>query len=94
MDKINVPFGLKVTPLFDFFQDYGATFTDFGGYYMPVNFSEGLVKEHKAVREFSGLFDISHMGEIKIAGKEAEDFLNYVSSNNVKKISDNQMAVK
>ncbi len=91
MSNKDVPFGLKTTPLFDYMLKEGGTFTGFGGYYMPVNFSDGIVNEHLAVRNDSGLFDISHMGEIKLKGKEAEDFLNYVSSNNVKKISANQM---
>src|SRR5690554_1419366 len=91
MSDNNIPFGLKVTPLFEFFKEKGATFTDFGGYYMPVNFSEGIIKEHKAVRTTSGLFDISHMGEIRIKGKDASGFLNYVSSNNINKTKDQRM---
>lgn len=91
MSEVKIPFGLKTTPLFDFFSENGASFTDFGGYYMPVNFSEGIVKEHNSVRTSSGLFDISHMGEIRIKGIEAEDFLNYVSSNDIKKIKPGRM---
>lgn len=91
MSDINVPFGLRVTPLFEFFKEKGATFTDFGGYYMPVNFSEGIIKEHKAVRTNSGLFDISHMGELRIKGEEASEFLNYISSNNIHKTKDQRM---
>lgn len=91
MNDFNIPFGLKTTPLFEFFKEKGASFTDFGGYYMPVNFSDGIISEHKAVRTSSGLFDISHMGEIRIKGEEAEDFLNYVSSNDIKKNRDSSM---
>lgn len=91
MGKNEIPFGLNVTPLYEFFKENEGNFTEFGGYLMPINFKGGIVAEHLAVRNDSGLFDISHMGEIKIKGKEAEDFLNYVSSNNIKKAKDNQM---
>src|SRR5690554_5947392 len=87
----DVPFGLKTTPLYPILKEMGANFTEFAGYYMPVNFKEGIVYEHQAVRTKAGLFDVSHMGEIRIKGKEASDFLNYVSTNNIKKINDKQI---
>lgn len=91
MSNKDVPKGLKITPLFDYMLEQGGSFTGFGGYYMPVNFKDGIISEHLAVRNESGLFDISHMGEIKLKGKEAEEFLNYISTNNIKKISPKQM---
>lgn len=91
MSEKEVPFGLKVTPLYNLFKENLATFTDFGGYYMPVNFKEGIISEHLAVRNKSGLFDISHMGEIRVKGDAAEDFLNYVASNNIKKTEPSKM---
>lgn len=91
MANKEVPFGLKITPLYEYLQNQGGSFTGFGGYYMPVNFKEGIISEHQAVRNDSGLFDISHMGEVRINGNEAAKFLNYVSSNNINKISDNQL---
>lgn len=54
----------------------GASFTDFGGWEMPVRYSSDLA-EHHAVRSAAGLFDISHMGEIFIEGKDAANFLDY-----------------
>lgn len=87
---MDIPFGHKTTALFELFKEYNATFTAFGGYYMPVSF-KGIVVEHQAVRENVGLFDISHMGEIFLIGKEASDFLNYVSTNNIKKIENHHM---
>jgi aminomethyltransferase len=54
----------------------GASFTDFGGWEMPVRYSSDLA-EHEAVRTKAGLFDISHMGEIFIEGKDAASFLDY-----------------
>ncbi len=87
----DVPFGLKTTPLYPIFKKLEANFTEFGGYYMPVHFKNGIVFEHQAIRNNSGLFDVSHMGEIRIKGKDASDFLNYVSTNNIKKVEDNQI---
>lgn len=83
----NVPFGHKTTALYELFKEYNATFTGFGGYYMPVSF-KGIPLEHQAVRENVGLFDISHMGEIFLVGQDASRFLNYVSTNNITKIND------
>lgn len=87
----DVPFGLKTTPLYPLFKKMDANFTEFGGYYMPVNFKEGIVFEHQAVRTSAGLFDVSHMGEIRITGKDASKLLNYVSTNNIDKVNDYQV---
>ena len=59
------------TPLFDEHQGMGAAFTDFGGWEMPVRYGSDL-DEHQAVRNSAGLFDISHMGEIRLKGEAAE----------------------
>ena len=53
----------------------GATFTDFGGWDMPLKYGSELA-EHRAVRESAGLFDLSHMGEIRVRGPQAAAFLN------------------
>ena len=53
----------------------GASFTDFGGWDMPLKYGSELA-EHRAVREAAGLFDLSHMGEIRVAGSDAAAFLN------------------
>lgn len=80
----------KKTALYEVLKKHNATFTSYGGFYMPVSF-EGIVSEHQAVREHAGVFDISHMGEIFLKGLDASKFLNYVSTNNINKISDGQM---
>ncbi len=90
-NKPVVPFNLKTTPLFEILFNAGGSFTEFGGYYMPVNFRQGIISEHQEVRNNVGFFDISHMGEIRIKGKEAPKFLNYVSTNNIYKCANNQM---
>lgn len=55
--------------------ELGASFTDFGGWKMPLKYSSEL-EEHHAVRRTAGLFDLSHMGEIRIIGPDAATFLN------------------
>jgi aminomethyltransferase len=58
----------------------------FGGWDMPVEYS-GIVAEHMAVRERAGIFDVSHMGEIEIAGKNAFDAVQRISSNDASKLA-------
>jgi len=58
---------------------------DFGGWDMPVQYS-GIIDEHLAVRRSVGLFDVSHMGEIEIRGREAARLANFVTTNNVDKL--------
>ena len=58
----------------------------FGGWDMPVEYS-GIVAEHMAVRERAGMFDVSHMGEIEIAGKNAFDAVQRISSNDASKLA-------
>jgi aminomethyltransferase len=67
---------MKSIPLRSKHANLGASFTDFGGWEMPVRYSSDLA-EHEAVRTKAGLFDISHMGEIFIEGKDAASFLDY-----------------
>jgi aminomethyltransferase len=67
---------MKSIPLRQKHAALGASFTDFGGWEMPVRYSSDLA-EHNSVRTTAGLFDISHMGEIFIKGKDAASFLDY-----------------
>ena len=64
------------TPLADRHRALGASFTDFGGWAMPVRYTSDLA-EHHAVRTAAGLFDISHMAEFTVAGSQAGAFLDY-----------------
>ena len=70
------------TPLFDIHKDMGARFVNFNGWDMPVWF-EDLNKEHIKVRQEAGIFDVSHMGEIEISGKDSESYLDYVFTNSI-----------
>ncbi len=69
---------LKITPLNAAHRALGARMVGFGGYDMPVQY-EGVLAEHKWTREHAGLFDVSHMGQAKITGKDAiEQFERFV----------------
>lgn len=79
----------KRSPLFAVHKALGARLIPFGGWEMPVEYS-GIAKEHSAVRTAAGLFDVSHMGEFEIRGPEALDLVQYVTTNDVKKLADGQ----
>jgi len=77
------------TPLNQTHRALGAKMVDFGGWDMPVQYS-GLLDEHHTVRKAVGLFDVSHMGEIEVRGREAERLVDYVTTNAVAKLRDGQ----
>jgi aminomethyltransferase len=66
----------RYTPLRERHEALGASFTDFGGWQMPVRYTSDLA-EHHAVRQAAGLFDISHMAEFLVTGEYAGDFLDF-----------------
>jgi aminomethyltransferase len=72
----------KPSPLHEIHESLGATFTDFAGWNMPVRYGSELA-EHQAVREAAGLFDLSHMGEIELAGPDAGKALDYALVGNI-----------
>ena len=61
---------VRTTPLHSVHVDAGALFTDVGGWRMPLRYAPDLA-EHHAVRRSAGIFDLSHMGEIKVSGPDA-----------------------
>ncbi|CCQ44545.1 glycine cleavage system T protein [Pseudarthrobacter siccitolerans] len=64
------------TALYEQHKIAGASFTDFGGWQMPLKYNSELA-EHRAVRKAAGLFDLSHMGEVWVTGPDAAAFLDY-----------------
>src|SRR5579864_5349530 len=76
---------LKRTPLYEQHRAMGARLVEFGGWEMPVQYS-GITEEHQAVRTRAGLFDVSHMGEFKIEGQDAQVFLQYLVPNDVSRL--------
>lgn len=81
----------KKTPLYDEHVKAGGKIVDYAGWDLPVEY-EGLIPEHEAVRQRVGMFDVSHMGEIQLLGKDALKFADYVNTNDIKSLEDGQIA--
>src|SRR6058998_437462 len=79
----------KRTALFAMHKALGARLIPFGGWEMPVEYS-GIAKEHTAVRTAAGLFDVSHMGEFEIRGREALNLIQFVTTNDARRLIDGQ----
>ena len=77
---------MKKTTLYNTHLALNAKMTPFGGYEMPVQYI-GVTKEHLAVRNSVGVFDVSHMGEFLVSGAKAFDLLQYICSNDISKIN-------
>lgn len=69
------------TPLYLKHLEQGGVMVDFAGYELPVRYPKGIIAEHNAVRNAAGLFDVSHMGEFTLKGKDAVKALNRVFTN-------------
>ncbi|HXO42844.1 MAG TPA: glycine cleavage system aminomethyltransferase GcvT [Thermoanaerobaculia bacterium] len=70
------------TPLYECHRELGARMVGFAGWEMPVQYT-GVIEEHRAVRSAAGLFDVSHMGEVRVRGAGAERFLQRLTPNDV-----------
>ena len=88
--SLPAPGSLKKTPLNVRHRSLGARMVEFGGWDMPVEYS-GIVDEHMAVRTRAGVFDVSHMGEIEIAGGDALKAVQHITSNDAAKLSVGQI---
>ena len=80
---------MKRTALYECHREGGARFVDFGGWEMPVQYT-GIQREHYAVRDHAGLFDVSHMGEVFVTGEDAVGAVNTLITNDLEKIADGQ----
>ncbi|MDX2348452.1 MAG: glycine cleavage system aminomethyltransferase GcvT, partial [Nitrospirota bacterium] len=77
---------MNETPLTPIHRAHKAKLVDFAGWLMPIQYT-GVLDEYHAVRHGAGLFDVSHMGRIKVAGDQAESFLQWVSTNDVSRLA-------
>ncbi|MCO6429807.1 MAG: glycine cleavage system aminomethyltransferase GcvT [Deltaproteobacteria bacterium] len=77
----------RLTPLYELHKELGGKLVPFAGWQLPVRY-QSAKEEHEAVRSAAGLFDVSHMGEIWVTGAEAEKALNFLTCNDVTKLSD------
>jgi aminomethyltransferase len=80
---------LQQTPLHERHVALGARMVPFGGWEMPVSY-EGVIQEHRAVRNDAGVFDVSHMGEFEVEGPRAHALLQDLLSNDLDRISPGQ----
>ena len=80
---------LKRTPLYETHFALNGRLVEFGGWEMPVLYTS-IVKEHHAVRDAAGLFDISHMGEFLFEGPDAKKFLNKLLTNDLSQLEPGQ----
>jgi aminomethyltransferase len=80
---------LRHTPLYEAHVALGGRIVPFAGWAMPVQYT-GVVDEHQATRTAAGLFDVSHMGELRMRGAYAADVVDYLVTNDAKKLGDGQ----
>lgn len=80
----------RKTPLYEEHVKLGGKVVDYAGWMLPVQY-EGLIAEHNAVRNKAGLFDVSHMGGIVIKGEDALAYLQYLLTNDIASIEDNEI---
>jgi len=81
---------LKRTPLYQEHLRLGGRMVEFGGWDMPVQY-ESIMEEHRAVRTTAGLFDVSHMGEISVKGKDTIAFADYLVTNSVSTLKNGEI---
>src|SRR5690606_4116382 len=80
----------KRTALYDIHKSSGGKLVDFAGFEMPIQY-EGILKEHMAVRESVGMFDVSHMGEVEVRGADAFEFVQNLTTNDVSKLGEGKV---
>lgn len=82
---------LAKTPLHDLHLELGARMVPFAGYHMPVQYRDGIIHEHQHTRTAAGLFDVSHMGQVRIIGEAAASALESLAPMNVDGLETGQM---
>jgi aminomethyltransferase len=80
----------KKTPFYDIHVKNNAKIVEYAGFLMPIQF-KGIMEEHRRVRSTVGLFDVTHMGEFEVRGKDSLAFLQKVTTNDVSKLEVNQV---
>lgn len=86
-----MPEALKQTPLYEVHRILGGQMVPFAGWEMPLRYrGGGDIKEHQAVRERVGLFDVSHMGRVHLWGSDALPFINHLVAYDIRRVSPNQ----
>ena len=81
----------KKTPLYQTHVDMGGKIVEFGGFLMPVQYPTGVIAEHMAVREKAGLFDVSHMGELRLKGPDAVANVQKIITSDISNMKDGEI---
>ena len=82
---------VQKTDLYNYNKNLGAKFVPFAGYEMPIQYKDGIIAEHNFTREKSGIFDVSHMGQLFIVGDDKlTDKLQNIFPTDLKSLSVNQ----
>ena len=79
---------LNKTPLYSLHNEQGASMVPFAGYEMPVQYANGVKQEHLHTRKHAGLFDISHMGQVRLFGDNAAEVLEALVPSNIKGLAE------
>jgi aminomethyltransferase len=82
---------MKKTPMYDSHVQLGGKMVEFAGYELPIQYKDGIIAEHMAVRTKAGLFDVSHMGEIMLYGYEAFKSIQHLFTNDFSKMNERQI---
>jgi aminomethyltransferase len=89
-DSPSVGPALRRSPLHDRHEALGAKFAEFGGWSMPLEYPAGVIKEHTAVRDSVGIFDVSHLGKAMVVGPGAAAYVNDTLTNDLARIHPGQ----
>jgi aminomethyltransferase len=89
-DPASAGSALRKSPLHDRHEALGAKLAEFGGWSMPLEYPSGVIKEHTAVRESVGIFDVSHLGKAMVVGPGAAAYVNATLTNDLGKIQPGQ----
>ena len=81
---------VQKTALYNYHKILGAKFVSFAGYEMPIQYSDGIIKEHISTRTYAGFFDVSHMGQFYISGENLEEALEKIIPADLKNLKVNQ----
>ena len=82
---------IKKTPLYNLHISHGAKMVEFAGYQMPIQYKSGIIQEHKFTRDYAGIFDVSHMGQLFISGPDQlTDDLEKIFPVNLKNLKTNK----
>ena len=82
---------LKTTPLYKIHNDNSAKLVNFAGYYLPIQYENGIIAEHNHTRNSVSIFDVSHMGQIKISGPMVYDAMEKILPISFSKIAPGQI---